>query len=649
MTSSGKSARLASAVVALCSVAILTGADWPTYLHDAQRDATGSDTALSVANATQLKPAWNVSTGGPVAASAAVVNGVAYVGSWDGNEYALDAATGAVRWKAFLGVTTSTICKSPSTAGVSSSAAVVNGTVYVGGGDSNWYALDAATGHTLWTVPTGDNSTNGGHYNWSSPLIYTDPGDNQQYAYVGIASFGDCPLVQGQLLKVSLAQHKIVAMLNIVPNGHVGGGIWTSPSVDPASNRVYVTTGTKVNSDSPTAQQYSQAIVAVDATSLAITDHWQLPDSEAVTDSDWGTTPTLFSDKNGRPLVSAINKNGFVYAWDRTNLAGGHVWRMQVAIGGQCPTCGQGSVSSSAFGDGKLYVAAGNTTTGGTNFKGSVRALDPLTGSFLWQHGAPGVVVPALAYDNGLVVDGAGSTMEVLDAATGTSLVAFSASSIFYGAPSIANGEIFIGSIDHKEYAFGIPGGSPGCPTGWTCADIGGALPAGDQSLSAGAWTIRGGGSDIHDTADHFHFVWKSLASDGTMSAHVTSQTNTNAWAKAGVMLRAAGTGSSDPSAPNYAALVTPGNGVTVQSRASEGGTTANLHFRTTFVPVYLRVQRSGSTFSAYTSADGTTWTLLAGSTKTLTMTGAVSEGMAVSSHQNGTLSTVTMDTVVPS
>jgi hypothetical protein len=42
---------------------------------------------------------WKFHTGGRVVSSPAVVNGVVYVGSTDGNFYALDAASGTVRWK----------------------------------------------------------------------------------------------------------------------------------------------------------------------------------------------------------------------------------------------------------------------------------------------------------------------------------------------------------------------------------------------------------------------------------------------------------------------------------------------------------------------------------------------------------------------
>src|SRR6202035_5829423 len=172
-----------------------------------------------------------------------------------------------------------------------------------GGGDSFWYALDANTGAILWKVFTGDNSQAGAHYNWSSPLIYNGN------AYIGIASNCDNPLVQGQLLEVNLASHQVTATYNFVRNGQVGGGIWTSPTVDATTNTVFVSTGTL----NDYTQTQSQAIVAVDATTLAYKSSWQLPFEAAVTDSDWGTTPTLTSDAGGDQLLAVANKSRILF------------------------------------------------------------------------------------------------------------------------------------------------------------------------------------------------------------------------------------------------------------------------------------------------------------------------------------------------
>jgi hypothetical protein len=207
-------------------------------------------------------------------------------------------------------------------------------------------------------------------------------------------------------------------------------------------------------------------------------------------------------------------------------------------------------------------------------------------------------------------------------------------------------GQVSTAAIDTTVVSSLPPGPVPPvpCPTPWSCADIGSPAVVGTQSFSpdTGTWTISAGGSDISGTADQFRFVSRSLAGDGTISAHVTSQTNSSSNAKAGVMMRA----SADPGAPNYAVLVSPGAGIKVQVRKTQGGATTKLANPTGAVPAYLQVTRAGTTLSAYTSSDGVTWTLIAGSTVTLNLGSSVLEGLAVTSHNTGTPGTVTMDAV---
>jgi outer membrane protein assembly factor BamB len=122
---------------------------------------------LGTGNANELRLDWSYTTGAYVVSSPAVANGVVYVGSDDGNVYALDAKTGANLW-------------SFATGGGASSPAVVDGVVYVGSDDDNLYALDAATGNELWSFATGS-------YVESSPavangIVYVGSDDDNVYA-----------------------------------------------------------------------------------------------------------------------------------------------------------------------------------------------------------------------------------------------------------------------------------------------------------------------------------------------------------------------------------------------------------------------------------------------------------------------------------
>jgi hypothetical protein len=58
-----------------------------------------------------------------------------------------------------------------------------------------------------------------------------------------------------------------------------------------------------------------------------------------------------------------------------------------------------------------------------------------------------------------------------------------------------------------------------------------------------------------------------------------------------------------------------------------------------------VKLARLGTAFSAYTSPDGVTWTLVG--TDTISMASTVKVGLVVSSHKNGTLATAKFSSVV--
>jgi len=616
------------------------GSDWSMYLHDPQRTAATDERVLSTKNAGQLSKLWTFKTGGTIAASAAVVGGTVYVGSWDGYEYALDQMTGKPKWKTFLGITKPNPICNPPEAGVTSSAAIQDGVLYVGGGDAYWYALDTKTGAVLWKVFTGDNSPEGGHYNWSSPLLYNG------YAYIGIASEGDCPLVPGQLLQVSLSTHQITNSFTMVPDGQLGGGVWTSPSVDPTTNSIFLSTGTRQQD----SQQFSQAIVVLDASTLALKSYWPLPEDEAIGDSDFDTTPILFSDAKGTPLVAAVNKNGYIYVFNRNDVHGGVVWKKLIDIAGMCPICELSSVSSNTFGQGTLYVAAGDTKIGDKTYRGSVRAMDPTTGTFLWSHGSiDGPVMGALAYTNGLIVDGAGTDVEVLDATTGARLYSYNTKYQIYAAPIVSHGQIFVGSTDGTMYAFGFSATasntSSTCAKGWSCQDIGNPLISGKENISGNTISVSAGGTGISENLDQLRLVSKKVSGDTQISARLVSQQSTGVGGKAqmGLMMRQ----SSDPSSPYYGAFLTTHTGLVVQYRTTFGGDTIqDIQLPHVSLPLYLRIQRVGDQFHTEVSTEKGKYVVVPGSTVNMVMPAPLNSGLAVSSDNDATMDTAVYNNV---
>lgn len=94
---------------------------------------------------------WKFRTGDVVHASPAYADGLVYVGSWDGRLYALDARSGQERWQ-FQGGLDPLIFNQQ---GFQSSPSVADGVVYSGSRDAHVYALDARTGQEKWRFATG--------------------------------------------------------------------------------------------------------------------------------------------------------------------------------------------------------------------------------------------------------------------------------------------------------------------------------------------------------------------------------------------------------------------------------------------------------------------------------------------------------------
>jgi regulation of enolase protein 1 (concanavalin A-like superfamily) len=180
-----------------------------------------------------------------------------------------------------------------------------------------------------------------------------------------------------------------------------------------------------------------------------------------------------------------------------------------------------------------------------------------------------------------------------------------------------------------------------GLPSGWTSSDVGSVGIAGSASYAAGTFTVSGSGADIWGTADGFRYVYRTLTGDGSITARVASLQGADPWTKAGVMIReslAAGS-------KHAFSLITTGNGVAFQRRTATDDVSTHTGGPGGTAPQWVRLVRTGNTISAYSSTNGTTWTLLG--TDTIGMTSTVYVGLAVTSHDNGAAATATFDNVV--
>jgi hypothetical protein len=182
---------------------------------------------------------------------------------------------------------------------------------------------------------------------------------------------------------------------------------------------------------------------------------------------------------------------------------------------------------------------------------------------------------------------------------------------------------------------------TPALPAPWLSQDIGAVAATGSASSSSGTFTVTGSGADIWGTADEFRYVYQSASGDCEIKARVVTQQNTDPWAKAGVMIRE----TLNANSANAMMDITPGNGLNFQYRTTAGGASSpSVSGGAATVPYWIRLVRAGSTFTAYKSTNGSTWTTV--SSTTITMGASVYIGLAVTSHLDGTLSTATFDNV---
>jgi hypothetical protein len=175
-----------------------------------------------------------------------------------------------------------------------------------------------------------------------------------------------------------------------------------------------------------------------------------------------------------------------------------------------------------------------------------------------------------------------------------------------------------------------------------TDSDIGAPGKAGSASLANNVYTVSGGGADIYGSSDQFNFDYTTVSGNTTAVVQVDSQTATDPWAKAGIMFR----DSTAAGGEEFAIVVTPGNGIEIQYRSTDGGATSysNVAGGT---PSWLEIIRVGNVFTAYYSTQTTTtesavtWTQL-GSPQTIAMPTSALAGLAVTAHNNSSLSTAT-------
>ncbi len=435
-----------------------------TYRGDLSRTGYyGSETGLTSANAATLKVHWTETGGSGSFAQPLPANGLVYWSDWNGVLHATNPATGKDNWTANIGITSKPSgikCARPFVGPLGTPVAAMSGStpvLYVPGGNGTMYALNAMTGVQIWSTSLGPQPNN---VLWSSPALYNGN------LYEGVAHYEDClGQIQGHLDEIDAATGAVTHTFFTVPPSpgcSGGGGVWSSPAIDPSDNSVYISTGDPGTCSG--AGVYAPAIVKLSATDLSLVSDWVVPTSEqGGGDADFGGTPTLFrATISGtlRSMVGAVDKDGVFFALDRTNLSAGPLWQSTLAT--PSSNAATGSIISAAWDGTNLYVAGGvaTTTVNGKSCNGSsngtIDALNPANGAFVWRTCESSQMYGGITAVPGVVVEGTlGKTVQFLNSVTGATLFSYAAASMIEGECTVSNGVVYIPEANGNLVALG--------------------------------------------------------------------------------------------------------------------------------------------------------------------------------------------------
>ena len=171
-------------------------------------------------------------------------------------------------------------------------------------------------------------------------------------------------------------------------------------------------------------------------------------------------------------------------------------------------------------------------------------------------------------------------------------------------------------------------------PAPWQTLDIGSVGTAGSLSVSNGLYTVTGAGT-ISGTSDSFRFVYQPLTGDGQITAQLSSVQNTGPNGAVGVMIRESLT----PGARYALMSLSTGDLFQWQRRMKTSFKTWSASGGSAAPPqAWVRIVRTGSTFSGYSSIDGVNWNLE--SSFNISMAINIYIGLAVASGGSGVLNT---------
>ncbi len=352
---------------------------------------------------------WLFHTNGPVRSSPTVSGNWLWVGSSDGNIYALDRSTGAELWHVDVG--------SP----VNSTPAAAAGLVVFGARDGMFYALDARSGRERWRFETG-------------ALI------PWEWGFEGWDAYTSSPVVSDSVVLFGAGDGLLYA-LDLASGGEMWrfetqGRIRSSPAV--ANGVAFVGSA-------------DGWVYAVDLASGR--ERWRhAPEGVSLVSADFGfdRKSIIASPAVAGGTVYVGSRDGYMYALDQAT--GERKWRADHRV--------SWAMSSPAV--------LGDVLYSGTSDGAFVHALDVASGNEIWRFVAGGYTwsSPAVVGDGVYIGDGSGNLL-ALDRATGEPHWSFRTGGAVLSSPVVADGVVYFGSDDGNVYALDGEGRYPHLAVFW--------------------------------------------------------------------------------------------------------------------------------------------------------------------------------------
>ncbi|HEX8157284.1 MAG TPA: PQQ-binding-like beta-propeller repeat protein [Solirubrobacteraceae bacterium] len=424
-----------------CALSSTPGGDWVMYGHDlANARVQPAESTLPPRRVATLRPAWRYDTGNAadvvtfvdLDTTPVIARGCVFLADAGGDVAALDAMSGHRIWLRHVhapvtGVDTGTFVGTPFVDG-DRLILIVNesGGPYV-------IALDTATGAIRWKSPPVDAYP--GAYSHASPIV--DDG----VVFVGFSAPEGDPRGQGGFALVDAGDGRILAKTYTVPQADwargAGGGIWSTPAIDPASGYAFFGSGNPFSKQ--TEHEHTNAILKADidrsrptfgqivasykgeidqalpllkklaqpTCSLIpenppalvplppfVPDLNQARDSYACLqlDLDFGASANLFRARDGRLLVGELQKSGVYHVLHADDMAR----TRRVTLGISCLLC---NGASTAYDESSRAVFApvspGATMMSFRPSDGALRWASPIGDAVHYQ---PPAVADGVAY-----------------------------------------------------------------------------------------------------------------------------------------------------------------------------------------------------------------------------------------------------------